>query len=46
MLLSWGEKAVIKSVSQKLSCKLKTPKAGGVALKVTSKDEIIIINDV
>ena len=45
---SWGEKVVIKSdKSGNWSCKLKTPNAGGpFAVKVTSKDELIIINDI
>ena len=45
---SWGEKIVIKSdKSGNWACKLKTPKGGGpFAVKVTSKDELIIINDV
>ena len=45
---SWGEKVVIKSDNSGYwSCKLKTLNPGGpFAVKVTSKDELIIINDV
>ena len=38
---------IISNKSGNWSCKLKTPNAGGpFSIKVTSKDELIIINDV